>query len=63
MTITKIILDLIMINLIIYYLRKFIMNFCLFFSIYKEHPVKTENELEIIQKRRGQVEYGIVEKL
>lgn len=52
-----------MINLIIYYFRKFIMNFCLFFSIYKEHPVKTENELEIIQNKRGQIEYGIAEKL
>ena len=52
-----------MINLIIYYFRKFIINFFLFFSIYKEHPVKTENELEIIQNKRGQIEYGIAEKL
>lgn len=31
------------------------MNICLFFSIYKEHPMKTENELENKQQKRGEI--------
>ena len=31
------------------------MNICLFFSIYKEHPMKTENELENKQQKRGKI--------
>jgi hypothetical protein len=42
--------------------RRFIMNICLFFSIYKEHPMKTENELENKQKKRGAICNKILQK-
>ena len=35
--------------------KKIIIDFCLFFSIYKEHPMKTENELENKQQKRGEI--------
>ena len=35
--------------------RRFIINICLFFSIYKEHHIKSENELENKQQKRGEI--------
>jgi len=42
--------------------KRFIMNICLFFSIYKKHPMKTENELENKQQKRGEIISIIKEK-